>query len=68
MQKFKNIFPGYIILIVGGIVSYWGGGIYVYAAGNYLTALTEAFRWSRAEISLTSSFNGIATGIQGAFT
>lgn len=68
MHKLKNIFPGYVMIIAGAILSGWGAGIYVYSAGNYLNALNEAFGWTRAQVSLASAFNGIASGIQGAFT
>jgi len=68
VKKLKDIFPGYIMLVTGAIVSYWAAGIYVYSVGNYLTVLTQSFGWTRAQVSLASSFNGISSGVQGAFT
>jgi MFS family permease len=68
LNKLKNIFPGYLMIIAGAIVCYWGAGIYVYSVGNYLTAFSKSFGWTRAQISLASSFNSIASGVQGTFT
>jgi sugar phosphate permease len=64
----KEIFPGYIMVLVTAIVSYWGAGIFMYSLGNYVTVLNEAFGWSRAEISLAGSFTGIVMGLQGAIS
>jgi MFS family permease len=68
VKKLKDIFPGYIMIVVSAIVSYWAAGIYVYSIGSYLNALNGAFGWTRAQISLASSFNRLESGIEGAFT
>ena len=66
MGNNKKIFPGYVMVLVTAILMFWGAGIYTYSLGNYMNVLTEAFGWTRAEVSLAASFNAAAGGVQGA--
>lgn len=63
--KGKAIFPGVWMLIAGGIIDFWGAGIYIYSTGIYLTALTSTFGWTRAQVSLAYSFARLEGGIEG---
>ncbi len=67
MKKRKGIFPGYLMIIAGAIMIYWGGGIHMYSFGNYVKALTGAFGWTRAQVSLAYSFARFEGGIEGPF-
>lgn len=67
LKKRKEIFPGWWMLIAGGIICLWGYGIYSYSFGNYVKALINEFRWTRAQISLGYSFGRLEGGIEGPF-
>ncbi|MFC1908946.1 MFS transporter [Chloroflexota bacterium] len=67
MTKRKGIFPGYLMIIAGGIMVYWGAGIHVYSFGNYVKILTDAFGWTRAQVSLAYSFARLEGGLEAPF-
>ena len=64
MKKKKGIFPGYLMIIAGAIMTYWGAGIHMYSFGNYVNVLTQAFGWTRAQVSLAFSFARFEGGIE----
>lgn len=64
-RKRKGIFPGYSLLAAGAAMIAWGAGIRIYSFGAYVNALTEAFGWSRAQLSLAYSFNRLEGGLEG---
>ncbi len=67
VKKRKGIFPGYLLLVAGGIMIAWGASIRTYSFGAYVNALIEEFGWSRAQLSLAYSFNRLEGGLEGPF-
>ncbi len=67
VKRLKNVFPGYWLLTVAGIMVAWGSGVRIYSFGAYVNELTAAFGWSRAQLSLAYSFNRLEGGLEGPF-
>lgn len=67
VTKQKGISPGYLMVIAGAIMLYWACGSYMYSFGNFVKPLTNAFGWSRAQVSLAFSFARLEGGLEGPF-
>ena len=65
VKERKGIFPGWLMMIAGGIMVLWGYGIGVYSFGNFLKTLIADFGWSRAQVSLAYSFGRLEGGLEG---
>lgn len=44
---------------------YWATGAYMYSSGNYVKPLTEAFGWTRAQVSIAFSLARLEGGFEG---
>ena len=53
--------------MAGGVMTMWGAGVYSYGLGVYVKPLSKAFGWTRAQISLGSSFSRLEGGFEGPF-
>ena len=53
--------------IAGNIMTYWAAGIHMYSFGNYVKVLTDAFGWTRAQVSLAYSFARFEGGLEAPF-
>jgi len=53
--------------IAGATMLYWACGVYMYSFGNFVKPLTDAFGWSRAQVSLGFSFARLEGGLEGPF-
>ncbi|MFC1897690.1 MFS transporter [Chloroflexota bacterium] len=66
-KKRKGIYPGWWMVIAGGIMCFWGYGIHLYSFGNYVKTLIADFGWTRAQVSLAYSFGRLEGGLEGPF-
>lgn len=66
-QKKKGIFPGYWLVAAASIMFGWGHVIQQQSFGVFVKPLSQAFGWSRAEISFAQSFARLEGGIEGPF-
>ncbi|MFC1943742.1 MFS transporter [Chloroflexota bacterium] len=64
VKKRKGIFPGYLMAIAGGTMLYWACGAYMYSFGNFVKPLTDAFNWSRAQVSIAFSLARLEGGFE----
>ncbi len=65
--KPRGIFPGWLMVIGGAIMCFWGHGIFTYGFGLYVKPLIAEFGWSRAQLSLAYSFHRLEGGLEGPF-
>ena len=67
VKKRKEMFPGWVMVIAGGIMVFWGSGVRTYSFGNFVKVLIDDFGWSRAQVSLAYSFGRLEGGLEGPF-
>ncbi|MFC1897827.1 MFS transporter [Chloroflexota bacterium] len=63
-----KIFPGWMMVITGGILSLWGHGYYTYGVSAFFKPIASELGFSRAATSAASSIGRLEGGIEGPLT
>ncbi|MFC1897658.1 MFS transporter [Chloroflexota bacterium] len=67
-RRFPKIFPGWMIVITGGVLSLWGHGYYTYGVSAFFKPIASDLGFSRAVTSGASSIGRLEGGIEGPLT
>jgi len=67
-RRFPKIFPGWWIVLSGGIIGVWGNGYYMYGFSALFKPVSSELGFSRAATSIAASIGRVEGGLEAPLT
>ena len=63
MFKLNSVYYGWWIVISGGLIVGWIGGIGLLGYGAFISDLEKFFGWNKAQLSLAATLSTVVYGV-----